>query len=324
MHLIPSLDNPAPPDGVVAVLRAADGMAIRTARWHPEGESLGTVLVCPGRAEFIEKYFETVADLLARRLTVVVLDWRGQGLSGRELSNRGKGHIDDFSFYQRDLEALETQVLAPFCPRPWFALAHSMGGAILIAQARAGRSPFARIVTTAPMIDLYRLRLPRLARLLAQFLDGVGLGAAFIPGGNGRATMSRAFDGNVLTSDPGRFQRFARLLAAVPELAVGDPTIGWVNAAFHQMGDFADAEYPRRVLTPILVFAAGDDRIIDSRAVERFAHRLKAGSVIALAGARHEILMERDAIRSQFWAGFDAFIPGSTVAAQPLASSSMA
>ena len=324
MKLIPTTDNPAPPGGVVAMIRAADGMTIRVARWHPEGESLGAVLVCPGRGEFIEKYFETVADLLARRLTVVVFDWRGQGLSGRELSNRGKGHIDDFSFYERDLDAVSAQVLEPFCPRPWFALAHSMGGAILIAQSRAGRSPFARIVATAPMIDLYRLRLPRMARLLAQSLDAMGLGAAFIPGGNARASMSRAFDGNVLTSDPQRFQRFAHLLAAAPELAVGDPTIGWINAAFRLMADFADGEYPRRVLTPMLVFSAGDDRIIDSRAVERFVHRLKAGSLIALPAARHEILMERDAIRSQFWAGFDAFIPGSTGSAQPPARSAIA
>jgi lysophospholipase len=324
MKLIPTQDNPAPAGGFPAMLRAADGMPIRAARWHPEGECRGTVVICSGRAEFIEKYFETVADLLTRGLAVVAFDWRGQGLSGRELSHRSKGHIDDFSIYERDLDAIATQVLDPFCPKPWFALAHSMGGAILIAQSRAGRSPFARIVTTAPMIDLYRLRLPRLARALAEILDAAGLGGAFIPGGNSRASMSHAFDGNVLTSDPLRFQRFAHILTKAPELAIGDPTIGWINAAFRLMGDFADAEYPRRVLTPILVFSAGADRVVNSRAVEAFAHRLKAGSVIALPSARHEILMERDGVRSQFWAAFDAFIPGSSVSAQPLASNSMA
>ena len=329
MKLIPTQDNPMPAGGVAAMIRAADGMPIRVARWHPEGPCVGTALVCPGRAEFIEKYFETVGELLARGLTVVAFDWRGQGLSGRELPNRWKGHIDDFSFYERDLDALSAQVLEPFCPKPWFALAHSMGGAILIAQSRAGRSPFARIVTTAPMIDIARLRFPRLARALAETLDAVGLGGAFVPGGGARAAISRPFEGNALTSDPARFQRFAQLWSAAPELAIGDPTIGWVNAAFRLMGEFADGEYPRRVLTPILVFSAGNDRIVDSRAVERFAHRLKAGAVIAIPGARHEILMERDEIRSQFWAAFDAFIPGSDmpaehVPAQPLASSSIA
>ena len=324
MRLILTAENPAPAGGVVTMVRAADGVTIRVARWHPQGDSLGTVVICTGRAECIEKYFETVSELLERQLTVVVFDWRGQGLSGRELSNRRKGHIDDFSLYERDLDALAAQVLGPFCPRPWFALAHSMGGAILIAQSRAGRSPFARIVTTAPMIDLHGLRLPRLARLLAEALDAAGLGAAFIPGGNARATMSRAFDGNVLTSDPQRFKRFAGLMAADPEAVIGDPTIGWINAAFRLMADFADGEYPRLVLTPMLVFSAGDDRVVDSRAVERFAQRLKAGRVIAIPNARHEILMERDSVRSQFWAAFDAFIPGSGAVDQPLASSSIA
>jgi len=174
------------------------------------------------------------------------------------------------------------------------------------------------------MIDIARLRFPRLSRALAETLDAVGLGGAFIPGGGSRAAISRPFERNRLTSDPMRYQRFVRLWSHAPELALGDPTIGWINAAFRLMGEFEDGEYPRRVPTPMLVFVASDDRIVDSRAVERFAQRLKAGAVIALPGARHEILMERDAIRSLFWAAFDAFIPGSGRDVQPLASSSIA
>jgi lysophospholipase len=45
--------------------------------------------------------------------------------------------------------------------------------------------------------------------------------------------------------------------------------------------------------------------------IERFAARLKGGHAIVIPGARHEILMERDAIRDEFWAAFDAFIPGT-------------
>ena len=40
-------------------------------------------------------------------------------------------------------------------------------------------------------------------------------------------------------------------------------------------------------------------------------NRLKAGRVIVIPGARHEILMERDVLREQFWAAFDAFVPGT-------------
>ncbi|TXM82325.1 alpha/beta hydrolase, partial [Methylobacterium sp. WL122] len=48
---------------------------------------------------------------------------------------------------------------------------------------------------------------------------------------------------------------------------------------------------------------------------QRFAARLKAGHILVLPDARHEILSERDAIREDFWAAFDAFVPGSPVRA---------
>ncbi len=311
MDIVTTPDNPAPPGVVASTIRAADGMAIRAARWHPPGESRGTVIVCPGRAEFVEKYFEVAGELLARGLTAVVFDWRGQGLSGRELDNSRKGHVDDFTLYERDLDALAAQVLEPFCPKPWFALGHSMGGAILLAQSRAGRSPFERLVLTAPMIDLYGMRFPRASRMLIEGLDILGFGGAFIPGGGSTAGITRPFAGNVLTSDEARYRRIAGVIAAAPGVGVGDPTIGWLNAAFRCMRAFENPEYPLRTLTPALVVAAGDDRIVDPSAVERFSSRLKAGRLIVLPGSRHEILMERDVIRGQFWAAFDAFVPGT-------------
>ena len=42
-----------------------------------------------------------------------------------------------------------------------------------------------------------------------------------------------------------------------------------------------------------------------------FAARLRAGSHLIIAGAQHEILMEQDGYRQQFWAAFDAFVPGT-------------
>ena len=176
MDLFPTPANPAPPDAIVTPVRTADDLLLRVVRWVPQGEPLGTVVVIQGRTEFIEKYFEVAGELLARGFVVVAMDWRGQGLSDRDLNDSRKGHVDDFAFFERDLDALHQQVLQFLCPEPWFALGHSMGGAILLAQARAGRSPFARMVLTAPMIDIAGLRFPRLVRALMEGLDMVGLG----------------------------------------------------------------------------------------------------------------------------------------------------
>jgi lysophospholipase len=311
MELIVTPENPAPPRGVVATICAADGMTLRVARWHPFGRPVGTLLICSGRAQCIEQYFETIHELLQRGITVVAFDWRGQGMSERELDNPLKGHIDDFSLYERDLAALVEQVLEPFCPRPWFALGHSMGAAVLLAQARAGQCPFERLVLSAPMIDFYGLHYRQAARFLVESLDIVGFGGAFVPAIGPVTSYARPFAGNPLTSDPRRYERNTAIIAAAPQLALGAPTIGWVNAAFRRVEEFADPEYPRRTLTPILVVAAGGDRIVDIAATERFATRLKAGRLVVIPYAQHEILVERDAFREQFWAAFDAFVPGT-------------
>jgi lysophospholipase len=38
---------------------------------------------------------------------------------------------------------------------------------------------------------------------------------------------------------------------------------------------------------------------------------LRAGSHLVIAGSKHEILQEQDRYRGQFWAAFDAFVPGT-------------
>ncbi|MBI1868821.1 MAG: alpha/beta hydrolase [Methylocystis sp.] len=316
LELIETSANLAPPGAVVSAVRTSDGKTLRVASWAPGHRTRGTVAIFQGRAEFIEKYFETIAELLARGFQVATMDWRGQGGSERELANPRKGHVDDFSLYQRDLDAFTEQVVEFLCPQPWFALAHSMGAAILLEQAHRGRSPFQRLVLTAPMIDLARLRFPRIARALADALDMVGLGAMFIPGGKETSLAEEGFAGNKLTSDAARFARNAAILSKAPQLAIGDPTIGWLNAAFRQMKQFAAPEYPRGARAPALLVACGQDEIVSLRAIERFAARLEVANLITIPAARHEILMEQDAARAQFWAAFDAFVPGA-VAREP-------
>jgi len=308
--LIETPQNLIPPHARCLMLQASDGAALRTAHFAPTGRSLGTIALLGGRTEYIEKYFETIGDFVQRGFVVATLDWRGQGGSERELDDPRKGHIDDFSQYQRDIAALIAEMTRLNCPRPWFAVAHSMGATILLEYAHSGGAEFKRMLLCAPMLDIWGLRLPGVTRLLADALDMLGLGAMYIPGGRRRALDEQPFPGNRLTSDPLRFARHAGVIAAAPQLGLGDPTIGWVNAAFRQMRRCEDAEFARSLRTPMLLLAAGRDQIVDNRAIERFAQQLDIATLIAIPGARHELMCERDDIRARFLAAFDAFIPG--------------
>jgi hypothetical protein len=52
--------------------------------------------------------------------------------------------------------------------------------------------------------------------------------------------------------------------------------------------------------------------LVSTPAIEEFANHLRAGSCLVIAGSKHEILREQDHYRSQFWAAFDAFVPGTS------------
>ena len=141
------------------MLKTRDGCRLRFARWAPPPGRKGTVCLFPGRAEFIEKYFETVRDLRARGFAVATLDWRGQGGSDQRLiRNPRKGYVRRFSDYNIDLETFIHEVVLPDCPPPVFALAHSMGATVLIRAAHQGHRWFDRMVLLAPMIGLPGMR----------------------------------------------------------------------------------------------------------------------------------------------------------------------
>ncbi|MCB8822411.1 alpha/beta fold hydrolase [Microvirga rosea] len=312
MQLVPTPDNPIPAEPTLHAVRTKDGLSLRVATWLPETEKpRGTVCILQGRAEFIEKYFEVVGELLHRGFAVVAFDWRGQGLSDRQVRNGRKGHVRRFADYRHDLEAVRDQILVPHMPEPHFGLAHSMGGAIALNAAHESWLPFRRLVTTTPMISLSMIKSLRTTAVLARLLRYTGFGRAFVPGGGETSISTKPFKGNRLTSDPDRYARNAEAATAIGNGAIGAPTVAWLDAAFRFMTCFTDPAYARKIRLPTLIIAAGADPVCATPATERFASRLKAGHAIVIPGARHEIMMERDSIREQFWAAFDAFIPGS-------------
>jgi lysophospholipase len=311
MRLVSIPANPVPDGATAGEIKTSDGVTLRYARFEPPAGRKGTICVFSGRAEFIEKYFEVVRDARARGFAVAMIDWRGQGLSQRALANPRKGHVRDFSEYDSDLEAFVKNVVLPDCPAPHFALGHSMGAAVLIRMVHHGWRWFDRIVLCGPMINLSGAAGSTFARRSARFMRLAGFGSSYVPGGGATAIGTLPFAGNPLTSDPVRYARTVAVLEAEPALGIGSPTVGWLDAAFRTMNDFADPAYVNRLRQPLLLVAAGRDQIVSTRAASEFAVRLRAGSHLVVPGARHELLMEQDRYREQFWAAFDAFVPGT-------------
>ncbi len=317
MKLYPVAGNEIPEGLTANTLQTPDGLALRYAISRVPSNTRGTVCILPGRGDFIERYFETIEDLNKRGFCAAILDWRGQGGSERRLSNHLKGHVSSFRKYDIDLDEFIQQVVLPDCPPPYFALAQSTGGHILM-RSLARHTWFERAVLTSPFIDVGPRIWPRpVITLAARLAVACGLGRMWIPGEGRRALLESDFPGNRLTSDLTRFTRTTRIIAEHPHLATAGPTFRWLNAAITSIGVLARMPKSGQPRCPVLIVAAGLDRVVSTEASRDFARRVPGVAVVTIDLARHEILNERTELREQFWAAFDSFIADRRASIRP-------
>ncbi|MBN7775252.1 alpha/beta hydrolase [Nitratireductor aquimarinus] len=305
-------ENP-PPEGMNADLfQTKDGVSIRFARAPGRGaEKHGTVVILPGRNEYIEKYFETANDLTERGYGAAILDWRGQGRSQRLLPDANRGYVESFDDYVRDLDAFFEQVVLPDCRGPYYILAHSTGVLIALLAAPMMANRVRRMVLCTPLLGLpVSPRTTRWVSHFAQFLYAFGFGKMYMPGRRNRMKMPE-FSPAALSSDPQRFARNRATVSAWPGLAINGPTVAWTRAMFLAIERVTDPAFAARIHIPSLILSAGADRVVSNPAIERFSRQLRSTSLLTIDGARHELLQEADLYREQVMAAFFAFVEGT-------------
>ena len=98
LAVVPS--NPVPEGARVGVFETRDKVRLRYALFpRTAGGHKGTICLVHGRTEFIEKYFETIADFQRRGFAVATFDWRGQGGSDRLIRSARLGFVESFDAF---------------------------------------------------------------------------------------------------------------------------------------------------------------------------------------------------------------------------------
>jgi len=304
MELASSTACPVPQDLKSGTIKTADGYNLRYAIDCEGTGHRGTICVFHGRRGYIERDYETVTDLKARGFAVALLDWRGQGRSDRLLKNHRKGHIKNFAQYDADLEAFMKKVVLPDCPPPYYGLAHSTGANVLL-RALQKSTWFEASVLLAPMLGFRTSHIPlTLMAIIINSLTALGLGSLSYPGD----FKERRFSSNVLTHDERRFERQLDLLKENPDLDLGGPTIGWLSAALAANKYLMSLKGSDVLRSPVLIVASGDERVVSQENIHQFSNRLHHLPMVVVENAFHEVLLERDSMREQFWAAFDSFM----------------
>ena len=131
------------------------------------------------------------------------------------------------------------------------------------------------------------------------------------PGGSPKASDETSFEENILTHDRARYAVYQAQIRAEPALALGSPTYGWLNAGLRSVRLLAQSEYLAAIKTPVLILLAGKDRLVAADSLRFAAAHLSKGELVEIAGSHHEIMIETDEIRAQFWKAFDDFVARS-------------
>lgn len=316
MNVVPETDpwmrrRSLPAGGERLFLPLRDGWPVRLEHWPRRKAERSHILMITGRADFVEKYAETVHDLVDAGWGVTIFDWRGQGLSRRVGKTPMHGASPGFDVWLDDLAELVSWT-AERTGSPVLAAAHSMGGHLLLRHLAAGRGGISRAVVLAPMLGVAAAPLgPGLARWLAARMVKWQRGSDFVLGGGpyepGMAGSKRQL---LLTSDAERYSDEGWWIGQYPSLALGSVTWGWLHDAFASIDALSARGVPEAISVPLLALIPQMDGLVDSKATRRFVARIPGGETAEYPGAGHELLREAEPLRSTVLARMLAFFDG--------------
>lgn len=258
---------------------------------HPQ--AIGTVVISSGRIESFIKYKEVVYDLYQNGYSVFIHDHRGQGLSGRMLSNPQIGYVGDFSEYVIDFKKFIDEVVSKKTLHKPNLLCHSMGGTIGALTVLRYPELFEKVAFSAPMFGI-RPPLPNWFATLLLTIHGIlNNKKAYFFGQENYDNLP--FSANELTHSDVRYQIFCDEYQAAPQVQLGGVSGHWLKVAAQAMDEIENNAH--RFPIHSLVIQAGADQIVDNKRQNTVVTKMLNSKLKVIDGAKHELLEERDEFR---------------------------
>jgi alpha-beta hydrolase superfamily lysophospholipase len=263
-------------------IAAADGTALLVRRWQlPDSRKrIGSVLLLHGLGEHGGRYGHVAAVFNELGIEVWAHDHRGFGKSGGERAKipSRERFLDDAKLV---FERLSVEAGASGEKAPPILLGHSMGGAIAARAVTGGWITPRLLVLSSPALKSYVNAATRAA------VRGLELVSPGLTVPHGLPLDKISHDEAVLAdakSDPLNHTlispRITMFIVEAAEAAIRDA---------------------RKLTMPVLVQAAGDDKLVDPEGAKAFAAAAPAGlcTLKIYDGLYHEIYNERAADRAR-------------------------
>jgi alpha-beta hydrolase superfamily lysophospholipase len=237
----------------------------------------GTLVVTHGIGEHSENYSKTAENLAGLGWNVIAWDLRGHGRSEGK-----RGHVDRFTDYADDLGALLLHLeKSGTLNQPFALVGHSMGGLVTLDHLlrKSAGTPEARAVClSSPLLGI-SVKVPPAKDFAARMMFRVWPSL----------TLFNEINHEDLTRDPEHRLTYAKDILRhekiSPSLYLGMfETMAAVNAS------------GPRIRTPILIQAAGDERIVSLPAIKDFFPTIASPvkKLLVYEESYHEIFNDLD------------------------------
>lgn len=282
-----------------------DGIKIRICHWLNSNSNNGTILLQQGHNEFIEKYYETIQELLNRGYSVIAFDWRGQGMSDHQINDVHKAFIIDFKRHDKDLKFILEEIIDKIFPKPLIGIGHSMGGCIMLSAFHDYPEKFSKGILSAPMLGFKN---EKFLKSISSVMNIFSKDTDYLIGSKPNMGHETPFRENDLTSDPIRYQRTLNLVRKYPSIRLWGITNAFAKAVNKRFKTIRKKNWAEEINLEILIINNKKDRVVDSEKIQIMAKRLKNAKTIEFHKTEHEIFMEKNVYRNKMWTEIDSFL----------------
>lgn len=267
------------------------------------GKEKATLVILPGLSEYCEKYFETINELQKNNIASLCIDWRGQGLSCRYLENPHKRHTQGLKLDAHDLQnLLDHTPITKNTQSPLIMLAHSMGGNIGLHTLKQNPNKFSAAAFIAPLCGLHTFQnIPdSIATATTTALKALSPSSYAPLGGDWNRDIRDHGSYISFSSDTIRAKVHNEWMLENPELQIGHITHEWLHDAHQACLEVQKKDFLKEVNIPYLVALAGHEYFVDNKKARQVFRNIDNAMILEFPEARHEILMEKEQIRSRF------------------------
>lgn len=260
---------------------------------HAESAVKKLMILVNGRAENMLKWSELAYDFYHQGYDVLLFDHRGQGYSERLLKDAEKGHLDEFRFYVDDMAKIIEKTTALFAYQAQHLLAHSLGALIVSYYLANCDHRIEKAVLSSPFFGV-PLKHPLRDELIIASMNLLGQGSRYVFGKG--AYKPAHLEHNELSFCKTRMKWMNRVNRKYAELHLGGPTFRWVHLCLNAIKQLP--KIVSRIEIPILILQSEKEKIVDNKTLEKLTALFPNAQCEVVHQAKHEILFERDELRT--------------------------